>query len=112
MSWYLDENNELMNADLPEPLDGIFFPPYPANMWYMDENNIVTNALLPDGLQMGAFIDNPNLTEIIIPESVKSIGPFACSGTGLTEVTLADDCDYYSTSFPEGCVVTGGHLIQ
>lgn len=47
MSWYLDENNQLKNADLPEPLNGIFFPPYPAMMWYLDENNVLTNALLP-----------------------------------------------------------------
>ena len=53
MSWYLDENNQLMNADLPEPLDGIFFPPYPAMMWYLDENNVLTNALLPQEPQSG-----------------------------------------------------------
>lgn len=87
--------------------------PYPSGMWYVSDTPDVTHDdAITDIYELGAFINNPNLTELIIPESVKSIGPFACSGTGLTEVTLADDCTYYSTSFPPGCVVTGGQIIN
>ena len=64
-----------------------------------------------DTRKIGAFAYLTNLTSITIPQSVKSIGKYAFYKTGLTSVTLADDCTYYSTSFPENCVVTGGTLL-
>ena len=112
MSWYLDENNELMNADLPEPLDGIFFPPYPANMWYMD-NGTLTNYLMAIPTPLGAFACATALNNIILPESLTSIGREAFAESGLRNVTIPNNqCTYYATSFPQDCVVTGGRLIE
>lgn len=84
--------------------------PYPASFWYLDSNNKLNLALLPDAIERGAFYKS-TISEVVIPSSVKSIGAYSFSETNLTEVTLADDCTYYSTSFPPGCVVNGGTLI-
>ena len=65
----------------------------------------------PINLDIGAFAYLTNLTSITIPSSVKHIGRYAFYKTGLTSIILADDCTYYSTSFPENCVVTGGTLL-
>jgi hypothetical protein len=59
-------------------------------------------------IQIGAFSNATNLKYATIPESVKYIGKYAFRGTQLKEVKLADDCEYYSTSFPHNCVVNGG----
>jgi hypothetical protein len=56
-------------------------------------------------IQMGAFCYATNLKEAIIPESVKYIGEFAFRHTQLKEVTIASDCKFYSTSFPDDCRV-------
>ena len=45
-SWYLNNDNEIVQDDFPEPIDYLT-PPYPASMWYLDENNKLMNALLP-----------------------------------------------------------------
>ena len=84
--------------------------PYPASFWYMGSDNKLSLALLPDVIERGAFYKS-TISEVIIPSSVKSIGAYSFSETKLTEVTLADDCTYYSTSFPPDCVVTGGQII-
>ena len=115
--WRLDSDDILtLNSEdwapFPEPMEYLT-PPYPASMWYLDENNKLMNALLPDILPNGAFCNNPNLTEVVLPASLSSIGRESFAWTGLTSVTIPNDtCAYYSTSFPEGCVVTGGHLIE
>lgn len=63
-----------------------------------------------DTVKIGAFAYLTNLTSITIPSSVKHIGRYAFYKTGLQHVTLADDCTYYSTSFPpeSQCQVDGG----
>lgn len=109
--WYVTTDNDITHDGALLNIHNAFQPPYPLSFWFVNEYDVTHDNAITDIYELGAFINNPNLTELIIPESVKSIGPFACSGTALTAVTLANDCDYYSTSFPEGCVVTGGHLI-
>lgn len=110
--WRLDSSNDLVTLLFPEALDS-FTPPYPASMWYLDENNKLMNSLLGGPLPNGAFANNPKLTEVVLPASLSSIGRESFAWTRLTSVTIPNDtCTYYSTSFPEGCIVTGGHLIE
>lgn len=88
------------------------FPPYPASFWYMDSNNKLSMVLLPKELPLGAFAGCKKLTEVILPESLTSIGRESFAESGLRSVIIPNnECTYYSTSFPENCVVTGGHLI-
>lgn len=115
--WRLDSDDILtLNgedwAPFPEPMNYLT-PPYPATMWYLDENNKLMNILLGGPLPNGAFANNPNLTEVVLPSTLSSIGRESFAWTGLSSVTIPNNqCTYYSTSFPEGCVVTGGHLIK
>lgn len=46
-----------------------------------------------------------NLTSVTIPPSVKYIDYLSFLDTGLTSVTIADDCVYQDSSFPTGCVI-------
>lgn len=64
-----------------------------------------------DPIKIGAFAYLTNLTSITIPSSVKSIGRYAFYKTGLQSVTLANDCTYYSTSFPPECDINGGQKL-
>lgn len=110
--WRLDSDNNIVTLLLPEALDS-FTPPYPASMWYLDENNKIMNGLLPDVLPLGAFALTTELQEIRLPESLEEIGPEAFYGSAIRRVTIPNNlCTYYATSFPPGCVVTGGHLIE
>ena len=103
--WNLDENNVLKNQYLPTPID--WSPPYPPSMWTLNENDILVNSLLPEILidDQGAFNKCHNLVEVTIPKTVKSIGKWSFHETALTQVTIASDCTYYDTSFPDGCVI-------
>ena len=62
-------------------------------------SNSVTN------IESYVFIGCSSLVSITIPISVKSIGNHAFRNTGLTSVTIAQDCKYYSQTFPSGCVI-------
>ena len=104
-SWTLDENDILTNENLPDPID--WQPPYPSGMWVLDDNDILTNSMLPEVLidYQGAFNKCAHLVEVTIPKTVKSIGEWSFRETALTSVTIASDCTYYDTSFPENCVI-------
>lgn len=56
-------------------------------------------------IKLGAFCNDSSLSIISIPRSVKKIGRFTFRNTSLTSVMIAQDCEYYPTSFPDGCVV-------
>ena len=121
MAWYLDDNNKLTTDALPEPLDdsnGLFVEPYPASFWRFDSNNKLTinnedYIAFPDYIPSGAFARCEQLAEVILPESLASIGEESFAESGLHSVTIPNNlCTYYATSFPPGCVVTGGHLIE
>ena len=82
--------------------------PYPDALWRIDptvNGGMPYNKLLPEPENLGAFAHAKNLRRASIPESVKYIGEYAFRGTALTSVTIASDCEYYRTSFPDGCVI-------
>ena len=111
--WYMTENpNDIKTAATKDYYSPCLEMPFPSPLWYIttDPNDVI-NASYREAELMGAFYKAFELREIVIPESVKSIGAYSFAETALTEVTLADDCTYYSTSFPPDCVVTGGQII-
>ena len=79
--------------------------PYPASVWYFDTDNKISMGLLPDSLPLGAFARCTSFSKIVIPEATKSIGEESFTETALLDVTIAEDCSYYPTSFPEGCEI-------
>lgn len=105
-------DDELTNTDfLPLP-EHAMQAPYPSSLWRIDEeynNGFPWHELLPDISYIprtGAFMNAAELKSAHIPYSVKSIGRYAFAGTALETVTIADDCEYYPTSFPEGCKIS------
>lgn len=104
-------------------LDGSNFSlPYPSALTQIidtiDNSNIkfcfykygVENYGLPKSIPFnidipGACKGLSNLTSVTIPQSVKYIDHYAFYQTGLSSVTIANDCVYQSTSFPSGCVI-------
>lgn len=105
-TWWSVENGVLTTAVLP-PADTHEYIeyPFPMMIWYINERNLFTHAGLPEMPNTGAFMGCVNLRVVNIPESVKYIGPYAFADTGLTNVTIANDCQYFPTSFPPNCVV-------
>lgn len=81
------------------------------NTWFIDENGRLINKFLPIPLKIfesenwGAFANAKNLQHIRIPPTVKNIGKYSFINTQLKSVTIAKDCVYYDTSFPDGCVI-------
>lgn len=73
--------------------------------WSINSNGELYNIYSPTSTKLGAFANAVSLTQISIPRSCKKIGRFAFTNTQLSSVTIASDCTYYDTSFPEGCVV-------
>ena len=73
--------------------------------WSIDSNGELYNIYSPTSTKLGAFANAVSLTQISIPRSCKKIGRFAFTNTQLTSVTIASDCTYFPTSFPDGCVV-------
>lgn len=98
--WYDDEGS--VTALLPEEITTPTLP-YPTGLW-REEDNKVSLGFNPEVI-IGAFANAKNLKQISIPKSVKKIGRFAFRNTKLTKVTIANDCTYCDTSFPEGCIV-------
>lgn len=75
----------------------------PLAQWYIDEQKGLTSNFLPEKYLSGAFANAINLSEVVIPRSCKKIGRYAFANTKLKLVVIASDCEYYPTSFPEGC---------
>lgn len=111
-SWHMDDNGEIKADIVPHTLEWAF--PYPYGKWYRDSDGTLKTRGLPDPLinDLGAFSGVETLMEVRIPETVRSIGRYSFHGTSLTEVELPENCTYYSTSFPPGCVIHGGQLIN
>lgn len=101
------ENSKLTHELLPDEdsVDGIMTDPYPPFWWYENENNELQNRFMADPIYQGAFCDCVNLRKVIIPPSVKYIGEYAFHNTALTTVTIARDCVFFPTSFPERCTI-------
>lgn len=93
---------------MPNPESVLPTVDIPFGVWRIDStrnDGFPFTELMPVPLPNGAFKDVAELTEIYIPESVKKIGSYSFSGTSLTAVRIAPDCEYSETSFPSGCVV-------
>lgn len=102
-TWYVDESGALTNDDIPELLPQME-QPYPDAAWRIDDEQL-TNGLLPDNALVGAFANATQLRKVSIPRSVKKIGEYAFRNTQLSSVVIARDCVYYSTSFPDNCII-------
>lgn len=79
--------------------DGVYTP------WKFNCDTISNFPCIIEPIMMGAFNYCYNLKEVVIPESVKYIGPYAFWRTALTEATIAPDCKYFEHSFPFGCKI-------
>lgn len=103
--WYMNANDKIENDIIPVKLNWV--QPYPLGKWYLDENDILQCSGIPEALidYQGAFNKCPKLVKVTIPKTVKSIGKWSFRETLLTQVTIASDCTYYDTSFPENCVI-------
>lgn len=97
---YDDANNTFYGSSNPN----VKFPSGDEMPFKFVDGKLVHN-LMPHLIKLGAFCDARVLSKITIPRSVKKIGRFAFTNTQLTEVTIAEDCEYYDTSFPEGCII-------
>lgn len=108
MALFRMDDDEIVNGYSPVKDTRAIMYPYPLSYWrqskYINEGypfhemyRILNTA--------GAFQDVSTLVKVSIPQSVKKIGEFAFAGTALKKVRIAVDCEYFPTSFPEGCVV-------
>lgn len=82
--------------------------PPPLAAWRIEQgvnDGFPFNRLMGEHVDFGAFANARNLRQVSIPKSCKKIGRYAFRNTKLSSVTIARDCVYYSTSFPDGCVV-------
>lgn len=107
MAWIIQEG-QLTNTDFIALPNKPFSGDSPYTMWRITQN--VNGGMPFVGLMMerpffGAFANAYELKKISIPKSCKKIGAEAFRNTQLTSVTIANDCVYYDTSFPDGCVV-------
>lgn len=78
--------------------------PYPVAFPIMKKNEYPHYVNL-ELIDTGAFCWAMNLEKVVIPESCKYIGITAFRHTKLKEVTIAKDCVYFDTSFPDGCEI-------
>lgn len=69
------------------------------------ENGKLHHIKMEALLRLGAFINCTHLTEVRIPDSVTSIGPYSFYNTGLRKVRIPSGCTYCDTSFPEDCEI-------
>lgn len=109
MSWYMD--GYPTNTDFSELPAAAMVEPFPDGYWRTDplvNNGYPFNELMPGLVRKGpgAFYNAGKLTRVRIPETVKLIGEEAFANTALRSVTIAPDCTYSETSFPEGCEVS------
>ncbi len=108
MSWYMGADGYPTNDQFPELPTVAMAKPYPKALFRTDlqtNNGYPFHELLPEVPLLGAFANANNLSLVRIPNTVKSIGENSFTFTKLTSVQIASDCEYYDTSFPEGCIV-------
>lgn len=92
---YIEDSNEYL---------AVLKYPFPQTIFIQSKNEYPKFYHLKP-IDTGAFCYASNLETVKIPKSVKYIGETAFRHTALTEVTIAADCKYYPTSFPEGCKI-------
>lgn len=101
---YAQNKNEYPKFTYLDSPIKVLLEPYPEGVYIQEKGKYPSH----NGLKLvriGAFTYASNLEEVIIPKSVKYIGEWAFRFTKLKEVTIASDCKYYPTSFPERCVI-------
>lgn len=103
MEFWTYEGTQLINILNPDTIP-TSTSPYPMMLWQEYDNVLYTNFSLENPL-IGACANTNNVETLVIPESVKYIGTYAFRNTNVSEVTIASDCVYSSTSFPNGCVI-------
>lgn len=103
-SIFLIKDGVLYQKGFPELPDKAIKKPYPHALWVI-EGESLTSDTIKDVAIFGAFANAQNLKAVRVPESVKKIGRYSFRNTQLTSVTIASDCTYFPTSFPDGCVV-------
>ena len=103
--WTMGDDGIPTNYRFIEPVDKAIAEPYPQGIWRVTDTGILTQELLTEKIDFGAFANAHNLRQVSIPKSCKKIGRYAFRNTRLSSVTIASDCVYYNTSFPDGCVV-------
>ena len=103
-SIFLIKDEILYQKGFPELPDKAVKKPYPHALWVI-EGEFLTSDTIKDVAVFGAFANAQNLKVARIPESVKKIGRYSFRNTQLASVTIASDCEYYDTSFPDGCVI-------
>lgn len=102
--WDMNNDYILVHQYLAEPKsnNGYVAP----TSWQLDDDKKLIMGVYHTAINdVGAFLDCPYLTKISIPIATKSIGEYALTYTALSAVTIASDCNYYSTSFPQGCEI-------
>lgn len=103
-TWYIGQDGTPTRNIFPPLPESFVSQPYPAQLWRIN-NGKLTHMLLSETKAVGAFANATNLSKVSIPRSVKHIGREAFRNTRITSVTIASDCVYYPTSFPDGCIV-------
>lgn len=107
-AWYMSEDGYPRYSLFPELPSSAMTKPYPKALWrigHQINSDYPYHELLPEVPLLGAFANATNLRTVRIPETVKTIGRYAFRNTQLTSVTIASDCEYYDTSFPDGCII-------
>lgn len=109
--WELNNSGRLIHEGIHEEVLPDEENP-PATQWYLNGSGRLRMPIMKELINdLGAFNNNPNLTSVIFPPSIEAIGRLSFNNTGLTEVELPENCTYYASSFPPGCVIHGGQLI-
>lgn len=88
----------------------------PPTKWLLTSTGKLTMPIMRELInELGAFNKCENLIEVVIPETVKSIGKKSFFETQLKSVGIANDCTISETSFPYNCKIYyfggGGVLI-
>lgn len=108
ITWYIGENGFPTNTEFIDVPENAMEKPYPKAVWRIDSifnNGLPYHELLPLEKASGAFMNAVNLENVYIPRSCKKIGEWAFTNTKLRRVKISADCEYYPTSFPEGCEI-------
>lgn len=106
--WEIGDNGFPTNSYFIDCPEKTIEKPYPYALWRIEDtenDGYPTNKLLNNISLLGSFANAKNLQRVSIPQSVKRIGKYAFRNTQLTSVTIAKDCEYYDTSFPDNCKI-------
>lgn len=108
ITWYIGEDGFPTNIEFIDVPEKAMEKPYPKAVWRIDSvfnNGLPYHELLKQTEILGSFANVKNLQRVSIPKSVKKIGKYAFRNTRLKSVTIAKDCEYFATSFPNGCKI-------